>query len=93
MELVLPDSMKYLIKDEDELSEEQKELKDNIFISLGLFAIVLVVLLIIVLIYILCSPMKARCHRCCRALSEKIKKQLFFGAFIRYMIESSLKLA
>ena len=79
-----------------EEEEYREELKDsdipyeNIYLSLGIFGVVFVLLLFAVCVYYLLKCMSVR-MRCCAMILATLKAKLFYNAWVRYMIESNLK--
>ena len=77
--------------------EEVQELKDsdiaykNIYLSLGIFGVFFGLMLFALLIYILLSCLSSRI-RLCGTLLRLLKRKLFYNAWVRYMIESNLKM-
>ena len=59
--------------------------------SLGLFALVVLMLLILACIYFLMKKLDNK-HRVFEKIKVKLKQKLFFSSFLRYMIVSNIKL-
>ena len=79
--------------EEEEYKEELKDSDipyENIYLSLGIFGLVFVILLLAVCVYFLLKCMSVR-MRCCAAILATLKAKLFYNAWVRYMIESNLK--
>ena len=85
-----------LIDDRGEEEEIQK-LKDsdiaskNIYLSLGIFGFLFGLLFFALLVYfgLLCLLKRIKC---CTAFVNNLKRKLFFNVWIRFMIESNLKM-
>ena len=60
-------------------------------LSLGIFGIFLVILMTILLFYFMLKVLALR-YTCCTNLQSKLRAKLFYSVWIRYMIESYLKM-
>ena len=62
---------------------------DNIWVSLGIFGIVLAVLVLLLLLYfgLKCLAVKVAL---CNKIRNILKAKLFYNVWVRYMIESNL---
>ena len=78
-------------------AKEDQELKDsdisykNIYLSLGIFGVFLGLLLFALLLYFLLRCLSPRL-RFCKTLLFIMKRKLFYNVWVRYMIESNLKM-
>ena len=78
--------------DADRMRKEKDIPYSNIVMSLGIFGIGLGVLLLILLVYVVIKLMTFRFPFCGR-VREKLRGKLFYSVWIRYMIESYLKMS
>ena len=60
---------------------------------MGIFGIALAALILLMILYCVLKSCAAKVKKCCGAILDKMQKTLFFGAFIRYMLEGCLKLS
>ena len=85
------------LKDKYDETEEQRILEENdinyenVYMSIGIFGIVLTFLLVISLFYVLVKFISRRL-KCCRSLKNYLQSKLFYNVWIRYMLESNLKM-
>ena len=77
--------------EEDALLKKNDISYRNIGLSLGIFGIVMGVLILALVVYCMLKLLSMR-FRCVNTLVEKLKKKLFYSVWIRYMIESNLKM-
>ena len=86
----------------EELEKEELENEDgvdvshlsskNLFLSLGIYAVVLVGLIFALIVYFVITQLHKRGRRYCKSVHKSLKDSLFYHAFIRYQIESNLDL-
>ena len=77
---------------EEDLRLEQNEIfSKNLALSFGIFGFVLMVLILALIIYY-CTKLVSMRVLCCKKIMQKIKSKLFYSVWIRYMIESNLKM-
>ena len=85
------------MKDKYEETEEQRLLEENdisyenVYMSIGIFGIALTVLLVFLLVYYFVKFVSKRC-KCCISLKNYLESKLFYNVWIRYMLESFLKM-
>ena len=87
---ILPD---FTDPDEDQHKEDLKGADishDNVYLSLGVFGLVFVILILAIGLFFLLRCLSVR-NRCCGMIMGVLKAKLFYNAWIRYMIESNLK--
>ena len=102
-ELVLPQKvldLKQMLN--EQLEKEELESEDgadvshlsskNLFLSLGIYAVAIVGLIFALILYFLITQLHKRGRRYCVSVHTSLKETLFYHAFIRYQIESSLDL-
>ena len=77
-------------EDEEEL-EEFEISYENMYLSLGIFGLAIVLLVLTLIIYFIAKLCAMR-FRWCNKIVYSLKDQLFYGAWIRFMIESNLDL-
>ena len=88
--------MPYFTEDDAEESAEAEELKEsdipykNIYLSLGIFGVVISFLLVALILYFLLRCLSLRI-RICAVIMSILKRKLFYNVWVRYMIESNLK--
>ena len=86
---------KYREVEQEEYTQEELERvgvhDPNLFWSLGIFAIAIVVLLFLLLVYFFFKVMSTKFPKL-RAAEIILGKKLFYNAWIRYLIESNLKI-
>ena len=92
---ILPEELhEYVIEEKiDEEDDEDKLVPDSLFIGLGIFAILLVFLIMLIIIYCVIKAFQTRVKKCCNPLYVTLRKKLFFGVFIRYLMEGNLDIA
>ena len=80
-------------EDDKQKSEELKEnaiLYDNIWLSMGIFGILIAFLVFCLIFYCMLQLLALR-FSCCNRLRAILRNKLFYSVWIRYMIESYLK--
>ena len=88
---------KFGLKDKYEETEEQRLLEENdinyenVYMSIGIFGIVLTFLLVVTLLYVFVKFVSRR-MKCCTKLKNYLQSKLFYNVWIRYMLESNLKM-
>ena len=63
----------------------------RLYRSLSIFALIFTFLALMMLVYFLCRVINRKCPKV-QPLKDYLKKKLFYSAWIRYLIESNLKL-
>lgn len=64
---------------------------DNFFLSLGVFAVALIVLILMLAIYCFLKRSKSRNQHIAK-LKELLYVKLFYQSWLRYLVESNLKI-
>ena len=97
LENIINDVYNAAIDDLYETNEEADRLKDydisykNWALSLGIFGICLGVLVVCLIFYFMLKCFASR-FKCCNTVRNKLKVKLFYSVWIRYMIESNLRM-
>ena len=77
--------------EEDAMLKENDIPYKNIALSLGIFGIFLAMLILLLIFYFVLKLLSMR-FQCVRNLVKSLKKKLFYSVWIRYLIESNLKM-
>ena len=78
-------------KEEDALLKENDIVYKNVALSLGIFSIFLGFMILALLFYFVLKLLSMR-FKCVNAIINKIKRKLFYSVWIRFLIESNLKM-
>ena len=80
-------------EDDEELETLQRSgiQSKNILLSFGIFAIALAALIFVLVVYLVLRMLSLKI-RCCRTIQSLLEEKLFYNAWIRYMVQSNLKI-